>query len=185
MVSTAMLAHLRLDDPSWVGWGAIGQWAGALATFAAVVVALWLPRRERRARQAAQARLVTIRVVYGLTVGTQRVTITNHSQQPVLDPLVVSLGDPSPGVRWGAQLADVVRPCDVLLPNNRHRVHFQHFDDHDQAVPLIDPDNPPTSKIEKLVDEGDVTIVFVDVDGVMWKRTGYGEPVRMTTLSGS
>jgi hypothetical protein len=182
MVSTVVLAQLKLDDPRWVG--AIGQWAGVLFTFAAVLVALWLPRQERRARQMAQARLVTISVGYGFGVGAQHVTITNHSQQPVIDPFVVSLGDPRPGVRWGAQLADVVRPCNVLLPNKRRRVRFEHFDDHEQAVPPIDPDNLTNliSKIEKMVDEGDVTIMFFDVDGVMWRRTGYGEPVRMTTL---
>lgn len=172
MVSTVALAQLKLDDPSWVG--AYGQWAGALATFAAVLVALWLPRRERRARQAAQAGLVLIRVGYNFRSGY--VMITNHSQQSVFGPIVVSLGDPRPGVRC----YDAV--CDVLLPNKRHRVLFEHVDDDGQVVPPVDFDNPLADKIEKWVEEKDVKIIFFDVDGVMWKRTGYGESVRMTTL---
>lgn len=179
MVSTVVLAQLKWDDPNWVG--AIGQWAGALATFLAVLVALWLPLQERRSRQAAHAWLVIIRVGYGLGIGAQHVTITNHGQQPVSGPIVVSLGNPRPGVRSGAQLGPV-QPCDVILPHKQHRVYFEHFDDHGQPIPPIDPDNPPTSKIEKRVNERDVTIMFWDVDGVMWKRTGYDKPVRMTAL---
>jgi hypothetical protein len=52
-----LLADSATDmDAAWAG--AIGQWAGAIATVAAVLVALWLPRREhKRAESDRRAEL--------------------------------------------------------------------------------------------------------------------------------
>jgi hypothetical protein len=90
MTPAAVLARTE-SVANWVG--AIGEWVGAIATFAAVVVALLLPRwerqrdmAERRDRDAAQARLVAITVP-----GRSRyrfVEITNQSEQPVHRPRI-------------------------------------------------------------------------------------------------
>jgi hypothetical protein len=42
----------------------LASWVSAFATLAAVEVALWLARSDRRARDVAQARLVTVTVHY-------------------------------------------------------------------------------------------------------------------------
>jgi hypothetical protein len=88
--------HWRAD---WVG--AWGQWAGALGTVAAVVVALWLAGRDTRlqrkreeATALAQARLVRISGPGGQVdrgkdgdqfQHTLNVAIANHGSLPILE----------------------------------------------------------------------------------------------------
>lgn len=87
-------------------FGAIGQWAGAIATVGAVWVALWLPKREARRRREEQARELyeqaeraarLMRVSgFGVDVATERneygqflhqiqFAFCNCGSQPVLD----------------------------------------------------------------------------------------------------
>lgn len=73
-----------------VNWGSLAELAGAVATTAAVGVALWVAIRDGRLReedrkdeQAAQARLITVQTTEDPTGGSFYVTVTNHSTSPV------------------------------------------------------------------------------------------------------
>jgi hypothetical protein len=101
-------------------------------------------------------------VRYARKSGEQHVvTITNNSQQPVLDLEVVSLGDPRPEIEWGSLFGSTGH-CDVLPPNEQHHVRFEHFlHGYPVNFDADDPDPP----IQKWVDASNVTITFSDVDG--------------------
>jgi hypothetical protein len=170
MTPAAVLARTE-SVANWVG--AIGEWVGAIATFAAVVVALLLPRwerqrdmAERRDRDAAQARLVAITVP-----GRSRyrfVEITNHSEQPVHRPRIESMGDPR--LRWGLSDLDTSEYEEVLPPDMTHRVLFDYFNADGTVA---------THNIEQSIGADDVTITFTDTSGLRWRRTGSSEPVRV------
>jgi hypothetical protein len=74
--------HLLADSATTASWaGATGQWAAAIVTVIAVVVALWLPRRERkqaeadrRAQLAAEVIAAVIDLIAALTVIQTRAT---------------------------------------------------------------------------------------------------------------
>lgn len=177
MTSTAVLAQTD-SVANWVA--AVGQVLGAVGTFAAVVVALrlarWERRRdtaERRDREAAQARLVTITVDYrDFNRAIPGVVITNHSEQPVHRPEVHSMGDPRPPVRWGPRMelkGYPHRPTEVLSPHGSRYENFHH----------IDGAGVFTRDVVQRVRADDVTITFVDAAGLRWRRTGNGEPVRV------
>lgn len=150
MTSTAVLAQAD-SVANWVG--AIGQWAGAVATLAAVIVALrltrWERRRdraERRDREAAQARLVTITVRYTRSPEPSEqdfvpcVEITNHSEQPVHRPQIESISGARSRARWGVDPSTGKDHslCEVLPPNAWHRVPFQHLDADGHAAFVIE-----------------------------------------------
>ncbi len=68
----------------WTKVAAIGQVAGAIATFAAVWVSLWLARSERRPHIKAQAGLRLLFDGYGSPFeDTISIRITNHGLRPV------------------------------------------------------------------------------------------------------
>lgn len=189
MTSTAVLTQAD-SLATWLG--VAGQWVGALGTFAAVLVALRLARWERRRdtaeqrdREAAQARLVTTKVGYpsetaaypdDLDIELPMVQIINYSELPVYRPRIESMGDAPPPVRWG------INPntgedysIDVLPPNQRRSVPFEHVDPHSQSAYTT----VTAGKIKKRVDADDVTITFIDTYGLRWRRTGNGEPIRV------
>lgn len=75
--------------------GTVGELVGAVATTAAVIVALWVAigdsrRREaeRKEQQAAQARLITVERTEDATGGAFYVKVTNHSASPVFAVVV-------------------------------------------------------------------------------------------------
>ncbi len=55
-----------------------------------------------------------------------RAFVTNHSEQPVHQLRIESMGDAQPPVLWDPT---VNPPDDVLLPKTTHRVRFQHLTD--------------------------------------------------------
>lgn len=142
-----------------------------------MTVALWLAQRdsrlraiERTDREIARARLVTIEIVYaGPERGTSIegwATITNHSEYPVHRLRVIAMDGTQPPVRWGsdhpaARALYYSLPA-VLAPKEQHEVIFEHF-----------------GEIEKQLATEDVTIMFTDVSGLRWRRTGSNEPTRV------
>ena len=164
----------------------LASWVSAISTSAATIAALglavWEIRRaaaERRDREAAQARRVTITVPRR----SRSVDITNYSDQPVHQPQIVSMGDPPPRVRLGgferasdkssstAASSSTTEYAEVLPPGKTHRVLFDY----------LDADGQPTdgSAVAKHVDAENVTIAFTDTSGLRWRRTGSGEPIRL------
>ncbi len=187
MTSTAVLAQAD----SVANWLSVaGQWASALATvFVAFKVDQWQRRRdteERRDRETAQARLVTITVDYSsYGSNAMSVAINNHSEQQVRWPEIESISNARPRVRWGPQvyLVDevdgeeyVLRPDEVLLPHTSTRVPYQHVDDADRPINRVDAFLEDTIKRDVRVD--DVTITF-DMSGAQWRRTGNRDPIRV------
>jgi hypothetical protein len=170
---------------NWVG--AIGQCFGALATLGAVLVALGLARSDRRARDLAQARLVTVTVHYrdygpSTPVGPPIVVnsppslrhwpwveITNHSEQPVLRPCIKSLGDPEPPVHL-VPITVEYPLTEVLPPGTTHHVTFRHHIDGEPTRVNVD-------EMAKPVVVADVKITFTNGSGD-WRRTGNDKPVR-------
>jgi hypothetical protein len=163
----------------------LANWVSAIATSAATIVAVglatWEIRRtavERRDKEVQQARLVTIEVDshwHGRDPFEPWVIITNHSDQPVYQPLVSSIRHTTLEIRWCRNLRPSHAPCDpnieVLPPHKPHRVAFHYFHpDH-----TLDLDR---TKIEGWIEVDDVTIMFTDAAGLRWERTGHKEPVR-------
>ncbi|GAA3858903.1 hypothetical protein GCM10022243_25730 [Saccharothrix violaceirubra] len=82
------LDWLARQSADW--WGAAGQWAGALGSFAAVVVALAIAgsgTREARARERRrqQATATLVRGEFELSGNPYRVALINDSPLPVFD----------------------------------------------------------------------------------------------------
>lgn len=152
----------------------LANWVSAIGTLAAVIVALWLAlserrrdRTERRAREVAQASLVT--VTLPVESNRRMGAITNHSEQPVLQPRVESMGDPPPSMRWPEAGSPSFPPnldgndyTEVLPSKETYRLIFDYS----------------TRGIQKPVHVKDVTITFTNASG-RWRRTGNGEPVRV------
>lgn len=148
---------MSAGDPATVAdWvGSVGQAAGAIGTFAAVVVALAIARRDgRRAeddradREASQARLIV----------TERrfhrewlVRTTNHSSRPVFD---VTLAGGWTAVEREGSPAVVA----VLAPG-------AGIDR--RVMPPAEPDT------------ADIVIDFLDAAGLRWRRRGHAAPERV------
>ena len=147
------------DVANWVA--AIGQVAGAIGTFAAVVVALAISRRENRAlrteqadRAAAQARLVVSEVRAERRIWWVRTT--NHSGEPVFD----------------------VRVAEVRCDRARLRVQ-----DAPGAPAVVDILAAGESRDRVLDGEAEVTatvvVQYVDARGLRWERVGRQPPRRL------
>lgn len=171
-------------DPNWVG--AVGQLVGAFATLAAVCVALWLPRwerkrdaaerlRQQRERQLESARLVTIAVPKNLLY--RCIEIFNGSDLSVHQPRVDSVSDPRvhceptpqrPNSDRGGRLS--FHP-ETLPPRETHDVLYDYCNPDGSEI---------TGSIENSITADDVTITFMDTSRQWWRRTGHGEPERIT-----
>lgn len=194
----------------WIG--ALGSAIGAAATCIAVVVAYRglrgelrranddraLAHRERTDREAAQARLVLVRVDVALPPGPDPAIITgthrhgdiavlldNQSDEPVLDArveqlLLQTLVGPTvfdyaePAQQW--RLNPDWNPGQDPVPGGSGRDwHIVVSTGSDQQRHHIDPN-----------DRFIATVVFTDATGLRWRRTGTDQPVRvlLTTASG-
>ncbi|MFD8496321.1 hypothetical protein [Amycolatopsis sp. NPDC059657] len=183
-----------IDADVFAGWG---QWAGAIGSIAAVIVALSIAMRdgrlrdrERRDQESAQARLVTVgrdlikTVSTRLTrAGAQKVesnvpgiVIENHSAFPVSAVSLVSVvpsklnGTAEPGfvITIGIDEFDSKRPLYVSdVLGPGDRVELQT---------LITP--APGQDREALPEGTLITIEFTDAVGLRWRRVGVGNPDR-------
>jgi hypothetical protein len=147
----------------------------------------WPPPVDRDAKE--QAALVTIAVSYTTPGPTGQtypaVTITNDGKNPVRQPQIESMGQAH--VRSGHQgLVDeegeeywTERPL-VLQPREVLCVPFQHFNASGGSINLADAFFDETFKY---IRPNDVTITFVDLSSVQWRRTGNGETVHASYRS--
>lgn len=98
--------------PTVADWiAAVGQAVGAIGTFVAVGVALWVALGDRADRRAAQARLVSVRVLDG----DRRIGVWNRSEASIFD---VELLDGAGGVHRPAarDAADTPPPWAEIPP---------------------------------------------------------------------
>jgi hypothetical protein len=158
VVSTVALAQTD-SVANWVA--AIGQCLGAVGTLAAVGVALWLARwerrrdtAERRDEEKAQARLVVSRLLFD---ATNRVAVLNNSSAQVLDVDVVYSADDRPDGLVGELRPMQPLPIDVLKPGESETLSVMYLSADRDAVVATD---------ECYRSQGDkVTITFTDSNG--------------------
>ncbi|MEU8423925.1 hypothetical protein AB0C15_23950 [Micromonospora sp. NPDC048835] len=151
-----------------VDWGSVPDWFGGLGTVGTLLFGvlslrreLQARRREDRAAQARQARLVSS-TTRTEGKGVLRVRVANDSDGPVFDLAptpVVHTGDPGPGGRH-VPVATVTGPVDRL--------------DGGAAAELF-------ITVDRSVDlsgyaSATVRLCFTDQQGNRWQREGTGPP---------
>lgn len=158
--------HSAASGPSVLDWvSVVGQLMGTAGTVAAVVLALWVSRRDGRRlhaeladREAGQARLVTADV--HRAAGRWWVRTTNHSTAPVFGVEVVearhqggpSHVEPLPGA-----------PAVVEVLGTGESV--------DRALDVPTGSDPDPGR--------DVVVTrYLDAAGLRWRREGAGQPQR-------
>lgn len=162
--------------PPALEWSvAISQVAGAAATLAAVVVALWIAVRDGRRvrveqadRDASQARLITFEVCRG--GDGWRVRTTNQSMAPIFDVTmtVVTCGDRVGHVEPG--------------PGSPKKLPMISPDGKKVEQPIKFADRESHSRLDfNSIDIGScqVTANFLDAAGLRWSRTGSDPPRRI------
>lgn len=163
------MEHSSVAD--WIA--AIGQAVGAIGTFAAVVVALVIARRdgrrlkrEQRQREASQARMITTRTELHWEEiedgGSSAIIVRNNSNQAISSLTVRKAKVDGPNIQWfpddeaGGGLA-------MLGPGDS-----AHFNGSWRTVDDAG-DEPPTAN---------TLIRFVDASGIWWDRVNNSEPRR-------
>jgi hypothetical protein len=153
-----------MKDPALQWILAAGQVVTAVGTLAAVTVALWLGRLERRRiwmeledRVAGQARLVTFAVVH--RGDRWWVQTTNHSAAPVFEVRITQ-------VRSGDE-AGHVQTIPVSLEG---LAMVPAGESLDQSLQFSGPEVNGGYK---------VTAQFLDSAGLWWQRTGTDPPRRV------
>ncbi|WP_410587208.1 hypothetical protein [Amycolatopsis sp. lyj-23] len=178
-----------IDADIFAGWG---QWAGAAGSIAAVVVALGIAIRdgrmrdkERRDAEKAQARTVTAEVRqlprerWNAFVSPFAVTITNHGNLPITQVAlitVICIIDGRAHLKWQIKNA-----------HDEHADQTSYFVDtvigpgeNSSAAVLSFADADRDSKIEPR--SSIIEIEFVDAQGLRWRKTNNGEPIRVINL---
>lgn len=170
--------------PEWLGpngIAAIGQAAGAVATAAAVIVALWLGIRDRRWRtadqhdqRAAQARLITVGTSH---IGdeytsdtTFLVTVTNDSEALIRGITLTGLGHEGHRPRYVHDVHSepaeyYLHTPNVLRPGEIWR----------QPVYFTGAKKEPIHRSGPI----ETTVEFVDAAGLRWRRVDANEPTRV------
>ncbi|MFC3500193.1 hypothetical protein ACFOOK_04320 [Micromonospora krabiensis] len=165
----SIVEALTVVPTDWnIDWGSVPDWFGGLGTVGTLLFGVLSVRRELRARrredraaQARQARLVstTTRTEGG---GVLRVRVANDSDGPIFDLAatpVVHTGQPGPDGRRVA-VATVTGPLDRL--------------DGGTAAELF-------VAVDRSVDltryaSATVQLTFTDQQGNRWRREGTGQP---------
>ena len=158
--------HSAASGPSVLDWvSVVGQLMGTAGTVAAVVLALWVSRREGRRlhaeladREAGQARLVTADV--HRAAGRWWVRTTNHSTAPVFGVEVVEARHQG-GLSRVEPLPGAPAVLEVLAAG----------DSADRALDVPNGSNPDSAR--------DVVVIcYLDAAGLRWRREGAGQPQR-------
>ncbi|WP_344017980.1 hypothetical protein [Pseudonocardia kongjuensis] len=174
------------DVPNWTDIvSAIGQAGGAVATAAAVIVALWLAIRERRWRRAdlvavaaerddrdaAQARLITVACDFRDTLtGSVSVTVRNESASPVFDVRIKKVESDDPDVvSWDYDFGQMDELYDVaptvLSASAEIRAVAWYHDGTGTPIRTFADDH--------------ATVQFTDSNGLRWTRRDTAAPVRL------
>lgn len=168
---------IAADAPTSADWlAAWGQVGGAVATTAAVVVALWLAARDQRwrradqtARDAAQARLVTVEIDYNIDSSPVKITavITNSSQSPILDVAIDKVRNlKQPDLQWRFR---------TDLPGERaYAWALRTGQTLESLIEFYETAEPTQSVVPDFFNE--LTVSYTDTNGHRWQRTNNWEP---------
>ncbi|ROP37436.1 hypothetical protein [Saccharothrix texasensis] len=171
------LGWMTRQSADW--WGAAGQWAGALGSFAAVVVALVIARRgardsvriaeqgareiEARERRRQRATAMLVRGEFGLFQGTDQVAVINGSPLPMVEVQIKEVK--------GNRLVPILPPYGpwpvwAVLPPGQSISIKPMFGLAEDGV------------FYGMVVKSTYTVVieFSDVEGYRWRREGDGLP---------
>lgn len=167
--------------PPALEWSvALAQVTAAVATLAAVVVALWLAARDGRRsrveqadRDARQARLITFEVYR--RGDRYRVGTRNQSTAPIFEVTVTE-------VTWGEHIGYVEAvpgsPAQLAVVPAGNSVEQTITFAHPESRPM--PDFDPA---DELIGSYQVTAHFLDAAGLRWRRTGSDPPQRILAAS--
>lgn len=157
-------------DPDWVA--AIGQVAGAVATSAAVVVALRIAARDRRQLEqgrldeaTGRAAMVFARDADGDTL------VVNHSDRLVRDVKVTVEVEPGSRTKWNpnnwtGHVADLL-PAEAQA---RIRSNYSLYTPGRDGKPdFVQPLNRAPA-------DSWIVLEFIDIEGRRWVRTGDARP---------
>lgn len=102
-----MDAYFLADAATSAAWtGAIGQWAGAIATVAAVLAALWLPRHERKRAESerrAQLAAEVIASIIDLKTALEVIRTRANNRQTTIAALMAAFAEVFGGGRPNGQ----------------------------------------------------------------------------------
>lgn len=196
MVATSQV--WGIDADVFAGWG---QWAGAIASLAAVVVALAIAIRDGRQRErdrrdelAAQARTITAGIIWRdvqgnwpanlMTFRLAAIQIENHGLNPITEVAILdvrALVESAVSDKW--QLGTPAREphqgpnayflCNVLKGQDSERSPQLTFRTEESWT---QPD-------EESGHSNAITFAFTDVNGLRWKRTSNGTPERVVPIT--
>ncbi|GAA5104042.1 hypothetical protein [Haloechinothrix salitolerans] len=175
-----------VDVAVFAAWAQVG---GALITFAAVVVALWVAIRDGRHRErdhqeelAGQARTITVDLDSGhddLLGRFYAVVVHNHSNAPITDITVVDVYAVFDGqtqdLLWRIEDGREPPPqiCRVLPGGERcGSIPVEFTSSSDKWAP-----GPRPSYLALL--HSVVTCAFTDARGIRWQRKGNEQPQRV------
>lgn len=177
----------------FAGWG---QWAGAMGSLAAVVVALWIAirdgrqrHREQQDREASQARTVTgeVRIrqfensFFPMSGGARVmppsslpvVAVENHGVEPILDVRIEAVT-----MRFGGGLLEKWRLRDEHPSVGDALILASVIGGQNTADDVIYFDELSAEmKIEPHACS--VTFTFADARGLTWRRVNNGPPQRV------
>lgn len=174
------------ESAAW--FGAWAQFGAAIATSAAVIVALGvairdgrMARSERRDREAAQARNVFVSTELSFTLAAVAshgtvvcdLVLTNWSDSTLLsvDPVDVFLPDRPERQQWSDALmgdsASDQSPHDRVRPTGEWRAKVSLLVEDSGALAVGDSVRPS------------VTFRYTDAAGLVWERTDNDQPYRV------
>jgi hypothetical protein len=164
-----LVAVMFAVNRSDVNSGSAADWAGAMGTLAAVVLALCIAigdarRREsdRKEEQAAQARLITVDSSEDAVGGFLYVTVTNHSTSPVF-AVVVEAVHVTPD------------PLRVRFKGDRRWPRLNPGDSKLATCILFEVDGTTMTSV-KAPNIVSADVSFVDSVGLRWRRWGNTPP---------
>ncbi len=202
----SQIAHDRGQSVNW--YTGFGQWLGALGSFIAAGVALWISVNDRhdrlselRAEEQARARLVRVSAGWLPSRAAVEVRVENYGPLPVLDvELVAAEWSQHPQARWIALNTGQPNPPEytfspLLKPRQSNDDLFievlvlaVQFVDSDTNQPLATP-NPRTANfgvptyLPIDLSEVAIRVRFTDASGTLWETAtdgaGSADPVRI------
>jgi hypothetical protein len=155
----------------WISaWGQVGGAIGTVATFVAVI---WIDRRDKNDRAAAQARLLTVEPDYHHRAEGDVdfvACVVNHSKEPFFNVAIVDVCNTQhPEVKW--RPADTARrpyEAQILEPGEGGSIY----------LPIVLPDD-----VDRLTRYGEkrdqITVRYTDSNGLNWKRRDQEAPDRL------
>jgi hypothetical protein len=147
--------------------GSVAEWVGAIATFSAVVVALYFSLRQSTDRKKREDRDQAVKVsAWPVTMGLtkeSKVVLSNTSSEPIYDVVI------SYGVAYGAG--------QTYLTGNENLIFIKRVPPGRYVSP--EPKNPGGA----MHTQTGIAISFRDANGKYWRRDATGKVIQTRATS--